>query len=432
MKLKISDNGHYLTREDGQPFFWLGDTAWMLAARTTREEALRYLDDRKSKQFNVIQLVAFNMLGIDVPNAYGEIPFIDNDISQPNDRYFEHLDFVVDAAKERSMVAVILPCWGSMVRPGAGCIRSNTEGVLSDPANLRTYCTRLAARYADCEHVIWALGGDIDPDGLVDLWREAAAGLKDGGSGDQLITYHPDWARNAGSSSIFLHDEDWLDFNMIQSSHVLQEHNYTLVYQDWHRKPPKPTLDSEPPYENIRIDLKSDAPVFTADQIRRYHYLGVFAGGLGTTYGCVDVCIFWEEGRPRRPFAQHIDWRDALNLPGAGQMQHMKKLMESRPTESRIPDQSLLCGHVGAEDSRLQALRDADGRWIMVYATRVQPIALDVSRAMNTTCAVTWFDPRDGSSKAGGIREIHNGLMTFEPPEGDPARDLVLMLDRSA
>ncbi len=30
MRLKVSPNGRYLTRADGTPFFWLGDTAWEL------------------------------------------------------------------------------------------------------------------------------------------------------------------------------------------------------------------------------------------------------------------------------------------------------------------------------------------------------------------------------------------------------------------
>lgn len=27
-RLKVSDNGRFLVRDDGTPFFWLGDTAW--------------------------------------------------------------------------------------------------------------------------------------------------------------------------------------------------------------------------------------------------------------------------------------------------------------------------------------------------------------------------------------------------------------------
>lgn len=46
-KLKISENGRYLVSEDGKPFFWLGDTGWLLFSKLNREEAEQYLQHRK-------------------------------------------------------------------------------------------------------------------------------------------------------------------------------------------------------------------------------------------------------------------------------------------------------------------------------------------------------------------------------------------------
>src|SRR5262245_509374 len=52
-KLKVSDNQRFLVTGDGQPFFWLGDTAWELFHRLNREEANQYLRDRAQKGFTV-------------------------------------------------------------------------------------------------------------------------------------------------------------------------------------------------------------------------------------------------------------------------------------------------------------------------------------------------------------------------------------------
>ena len=41
-RLKVADNHHFLVTANGQPFFWLGDTAWELFHRLTREEAVQY------------------------------------------------------------------------------------------------------------------------------------------------------------------------------------------------------------------------------------------------------------------------------------------------------------------------------------------------------------------------------------------------------
>ena len=57
-RLKVSDNHHFLVTESGAPFFWLGDTAWEIFHRLTREEADRYLKNRADKGFTVIQAVA--------------------------------------------------------------------------------------------------------------------------------------------------------------------------------------------------------------------------------------------------------------------------------------------------------------------------------------------------------------------------------------
>jgi hypothetical protein len=57
--LKVSDNGRYLVTTDGQPFFWLGDTAWRFIQKASRADvddqpsALRYFAKRSAQGFNV-------------------------------------------------------------------------------------------------------------------------------------------------------------------------------------------------------------------------------------------------------------------------------------------------------------------------------------------------------------------------------------------
>src|SRR5207245_7793518 len=56
-RLKVSENRRFLVKEVGSPFFYLGDTAWELFHRASREEAERYLRNRAEKGFTVIQAV---------------------------------------------------------------------------------------------------------------------------------------------------------------------------------------------------------------------------------------------------------------------------------------------------------------------------------------------------------------------------------------
>ncbi len=53
-RLRVSPDHRSLVKEDGTPFFYLGDTAWELFHRLNREEATTYLEDRAKKGFTVI------------------------------------------------------------------------------------------------------------------------------------------------------------------------------------------------------------------------------------------------------------------------------------------------------------------------------------------------------------------------------------------
>ena len=44
-RLKVSDNQRFIQHENGKPFFWLGDTGWLLPERADRDEAAYYLKD---------------------------------------------------------------------------------------------------------------------------------------------------------------------------------------------------------------------------------------------------------------------------------------------------------------------------------------------------------------------------------------------------
>src|SRR5262245_35208895 len=55
MQLKVSPNGRYFIDQDGKPFFYLGDTCWLLFQRLNREEVDEFLKDRARKGFTVMQ-----------------------------------------------------------------------------------------------------------------------------------------------------------------------------------------------------------------------------------------------------------------------------------------------------------------------------------------------------------------------------------------
>jgi hypothetical protein len=71
LTLKVSANGRHLVDQEGQPFFYLGDTCWLFK-RLNREELDEYLKDRVSKGFTVIQAYAAMLAGA-AGHGYGSL-----------------------------------------------------------------------------------------------------------------------------------------------------------------------------------------------------------------------------------------------------------------------------------------------------------------------------------------------------------------------
>jgi len=427
--LRVSDNDRFFVTEDGKPFFWLGDTAWALFEKLNREEADRYLTHRASKGFTVIQAVLMFEGGIK-PNAYGHAQFLRTrrggwDVSRPNEKYFQHVDHIVDKAESLGLYVGMLPVWaGSYVRKDRGLFN------LGNLDEARRYGEFLGRRYRD-KPIIWILGGDYPPDGTEEVWRKLAQGLAEGNGGRHLRTYHP----NSGSSSQWFHNDDWLDFNMIQSGHGRHNRNYEKIAKDYGLKSVKPVVDGEPGYENITEGLKAagpDVPRLKAADVRRFAYCGVFAGAAGHTYGCNEIYQFWAEGtKPHARWGATLPWEKALDLPGAGQMRHLRALIESRPMLSRIPDQSLIVGDARKTTERVQATRAADGSYAFVYIASGRPITIRLDKLSGQTVKAHWYDPRNGRFTL--IGEFPNAkTRKFIPPSSGQGNDWVLVLDDQA
>ena len=118
-QISVSDNHRYLVDEQGQPFFYLADTAWELFHRLNREEADMYLKDRAKKGFTAIQAVAIAELdGINTLNAYGHLPFVDEDPTHPaiqegaDNDYWDNVDYIVRKANKEGLYIAMLPTWG--------------------------------------------------------------------------------------------------------------------------------------------------------------------------------------------------------------------------------------------------------------------------------------------------------------------------------
>jgi hypothetical protein len=118
-------------------------------------------------------------------------------------------------------------------------------------------------------------------------------------------------------------------------------------------------------------------------------------------------------------------------------MQHARKLLESRPFLTRIPDDSIIVpadvatSIPGAGSRRFAATRDSEGSYAKVYAPIGRTFSVRTGKLSGKTIMAWWFNPRDGRATA--IGEFENtGERRFTPPDAGELLDWVLVLDDAA
>ncbi|MDR1023892.1 MAG: glycoside hydrolase family 140 protein [Prevotellaceae bacterium] len=448
--LKLSDNRRFLVTRDGKPFLWLGDTGWLLH-KLNREQTEQYLEDRRAKGFNVIQTSVLHSL--DVQNAYGSRAVEDGDAARPlvtegadpgnalQYDYWDHVDYAVDLAAQKGMYVAIVAVWGANVKSG----RVSREQAAA-------YAKFLGERYANRSNVIWVNGGDVMGTDSSETWNIIGSTLRQHAPG-HLITFHP-FGRSR--SSEWFHNAPWLDFNMVQSGHRTYEQDPNGVGQDTWRHiavdynltPTKPTIDGEPSYENIPYGLHdwhldryshlrpedyspaAPQPLWQAADVRRYAYWSVLAGGFGFTYGHNSIMqMLLPSDKQPGAYGATMLWTEALNAEGASQMQHLKRLMLSRPFLEQAPDASLVANQ-GERYNHIQAARGEEYAFLYTYNGR--EVEVNMGKIKGNEVKASWYNPRNGElTEVGRVR--NEGIAAFTPPvpEVKDGNDWVLILEKS-
>ena len=215
--------------------------------------------------------------------------------------YWDHVEYVIDAAADRGLTVGMLPFFVAF-GPGWDYL---------SPKNAEGYGRFIGQRFGDKPNIIWILGGDdrADTDTKRVVWDTMAKAITEAAVGSEdysklLMTYH---SPGSTSSSFWLHDKPWLDFNMIQTWSA-----YTSIHErvthDYRLTPVKPTGLGEGAYEN---GPEYPTKPITAHVIRKQAYWSYLSGGYHT-YGNTSIWNFGIEA-----YYSKKPWKDALTDPGA-------------------------------------------------------------------------------------------------------------------
>jgi hypothetical protein len=434
--LNISANKRYFQTADSRPFFWLGDTGWLLFVKCKREDAIQYLDTRKQQGFNVVQAMLLHDFN-NTRNVYNDWALTDFDVSKPNTTpgnnfndaqqydYWDHVDFIIDEAAKRGIYMALVPTWGSNVKSG----KINEQ-------QAEAYAEFLANRYKNKTNIIWLNGGDINGKEGYAVWEKLGSTIKNFDS-NHLMTFHP---RGRTSSSEWFHQSLWLDFNMFQSGHKsyaqdtsskerrkFGEDNWKYVEEDYAMRPVKPTLDGEPSYEDIPYGLHDTlSGYWHAADIRRYAYWNVFAGGAGFTYGHNAVMQYYVPGDTGISFFPKQHWKTGLNAEAATQMKYLKKLIESHSYFDREPAQELVTDS-GERYERVAATKGKKYAMFYVYNGRSFTVALN--KFSFKPAKANWFNTSTGKQQP--VKNYKSGTTSFTPPgKKENGNDWVLILEK--
>lgn len=403
-RLKISENHRFLVHENGKPFFWLGNTAWLMPERLNRDEVERFLTIEQQNGYNVELIQVLN--ATPTYNVYGQAAQNeDYDFSNIDKKdvygYWDHLDYIVDFAEKMGIYIAFDCIWSSQLP-------------YLDVEKATRYGEFLGKRYKDKHNVIWMIGGDVRGDKGTEIWEALAQAIKKEDT-NHLMTFHP-FGRTA--SAWWFNDRQWLDFNMFQSGHRCYgqrngDGDYTIQdnteEDNWRyvelSKPGakgvqivkgtlKPVIDGEPSYEDIPYGLHDNSmPRWQDYDVRRYAYWAVFAGCFGHTYGHNSIMQFMRPGVLPSFFAGKA-WWDAQNDPGYLQMKHLKALMTSLPFTEGQNDQSIIISQNRERYDRIIANRGND--YILIYNYTGLPMTIDLSKISGKKKNIWQMDPKSG------------------------------------
>ena len=431
-KLMVSSNNRYLQFENGRPFFWLGDTGWLVPQHLDRSEVEYYFNKCRRAGYNMVQIQVMD--AVPSYNIYGQqsLPY-GWDFSKADPEgvysYWDHLDYIIRKAEQNGIYIGMVAIWGSQVQAG----NINAE-------QAKAYGKFLAERYKNNPNIIWIIGGDIQGNIHPEVWDALATSIKSIDN-KHLMTFHP---RGRYTSAKWWSKASWMDFHTFQSGHrkygqrmgnkdypipdSTEEDNWMYVDSTWAYKPIKPVLDDEPSYEDIPKGLHDANEARWQDyDVRRYAYWSVFAGSCGHTYGHNAIMQMLKPGYPTGYGSDGTvkSWYQALEDPGYNQMQYITDLMLSFPYFERVPDQSIIVGKNGVKYDRLIATRGKD--YMLIYNYNSNVMKIDLRKISGKKKLLWWFNPSDGAISFIGTAD--NKIITVSPQieKSDKVNDRVLI-----
>lgn len=415
--------GHYyMEHADGTPFFWTACTAWNGTLKSTDEEWAFYLNHRATNHYSVIQFVTTQWRGGD-KNSMGDVAFEGSGVININPAFFRHLDKKINQINDAGLVAAPVLLWALPTFTG----RYLSPGYFLPDAEAIALARYMVARYGS-HHVVWVLGGDgVYVNEYEQRWKNIGRSVFGDEDHAGLVALHPSGKSWIGEAYA---NEDWLDIVGYQSGHNRTDATRTWITKGpvastWYSLPPKPFINMEPVYEEIRGEI-------TAQDIRNASYWSLLATPTsGITYGATGIWPWLREGEEILNHAYKGEgatrWRESLALPGSMQLGYLAAFFKSIDWWKLKPAPDLLVKQSGDSviANFVSVSRTDDRQTIVAYIPA--PRLLELYNPNGYQYDAKWFDPV-ANKTSNAIISYDNGILRVGRPPAD--HDFLLVLRR--
>lgn len=388
--LKISPNGRHITDANGTPFLMVADVAWQLLRKLSYPDALKYMDVRKSQSFNTVLVELLPALP-NQKNYYKIPPFQNNNLSKPNAAYFDYLEKMIVAAKERNLVVGIV-------------VSRKSWNVVFDAHNeeiWKEYGAFVGKHYAKHSNIIWIVSEEEYQSAA--QFKAISDGIRSVNDGQIIASLSTCSPTNNSSSP------NRSDLKFIIPDSTVTYSEYAAV-ANWQKNSSEAALR---PF----LIANSEFPKEIADQsglIRNQAYQSIMSSAAGF---CHLSTI--------RNF--NPTWKMNISKDGAEYIHQLVKILRGIPWEYMQPDTSPQLLPDSVDKSEIGILSLSNKRMAMLYVPSSKPVMLDLTSLNGTEFETVWYSPRTGRRWTGASFQTTSDAIV-QPPDSQPGWDWVLLV----
>jgi len=388
--LKVSANGRHLAYQNGAPFLVVADAAWQLLRKLNYADAIHYLDIRKSQSINTV-LVHALPAQMNQKNYHNIPPFKNNQLSKPDPAYFDYLEKIVLAAKERDLVIGIIISRKSW----------NTLFESQDEERCRNYGAFISKKFAKFPNIVWIIGEEENQEKFV--YKALSEGVRQH-SQNQLIASFSSCSPTSLPDSLNQTD---LKFIIPDSTVSVGEYAALSAWQKnigqlYHR-----------PFVVANLEL----PKEVADQsaiIRNQAYQSVLSAGAGFCHSST-IKNF------------NPSWKVNITQDGAEYLKHFSNVLNHIPWEYMQPDAHTVLTPDSLDHEEISTFFLPNKRMAMLYIPSSRSIHLDLTPLKGDEFVAVWYSPRTGKRWPGGELKRSADAMII-PPNSQAEWDWILLV----